>query len=558
MIGWLHTAARYATKTVAREELRRKQRETEFAIQRSGSQNVSPDGGPLEADWKELAPIVDEMVAQLSRADREAILLRYYRNLTFVELGAEIGCTEEAARKRVDRAVEKLRRAAAQKGLSCGATLPSLLVSQIRTAPPNGLLATSTVAATAPPGSALAASCDPIIKGIVVMESTKSMLAVAGIIAAAVLLVALGGAVIWWSKEPKANSSSIAAAPSRVLPPDPATEPQWATPEPTTRPDQILADSLVSMDFPTSYTCRVETEERYGVPLYNIDGETIVSTQSWDGARFDGMVVNSRIVGATTKPYRTSRGIWDGKQYIIRSDNPEVPSPPSVEVTTEHEIVDRLSLAASRLDIDGCYRGRPLAAILRDSGKAKFVGAETVGADLCTVIEGKTANGYIKIWLDQQKGLRCAKAIVHLGAGDIVGARGDKLPDKASSIAQIDVATEGISFRTFGKYLLPESGTITETTRFTDGRSDFRMTTTQKRIDVRVDPNFESEKAFVMDGIPNGTPVDIHYDGARMDDPFHYVWRDGRIVKDDDAATTDKTDKGLPNEDRTQINRDNP
>jgi DNA-directed RNA polymerase specialized sigma24 family protein len=42
MIGWLHTAARYATKTVAREELRRKQRETEFAIQRSGSQNIAP------------------------------------------------------------------------------------------------------------------------------------------------------------------------------------------------------------------------------------------------------------------------------------------------------------------------------------------------------------------------------------------------------------------------------------------------------------------------------------------------------------------------------------
>jgi RNA polymerase sigma factor (sigma-70 family) len=214
MIGWLHKATCYATKTVAREERRRKQRETTVAIEQSRRQaSAAPDSDADEPDWQQLAPIVDEMVGELSRADREAILLRYYRNLTFVELGAEIGTTEEAARKRVDRAVDKLKRMAAHKGLSCGATLPLYLASQIRITPPSGLLATSTVAATAPPGSALAASSGGMIKGLLTLLSLNPALAGAGTIAASLLLIFATSAAVWWFAP--ARPTAAAAAPAQ-------------------------------------------------------------------------------------------------------------------------------------------------------------------------------------------------------------------------------------------------------------------------------------------------------------------------------------------------------
>ena len=225
MICWLHTATCYATKTIAREERRRKRREIEFATQRPGSTDNASASDPNAADWQTLAPVLDEMVCQLSRVDREAILLRYYRDLTFVELGAEIGTTEEAARKRVDRALQKLRRLATRKGLTCGATLPLYLASQIQTTPPAGLIATSTVAATAQPGSALTASSNLMLKGVFAMAVTKSTLVVAGIVAAAVLLAALALAGIWSSAPHKHNLPPIAAATMPATRASAATQP---------------------------------------------------------------------------------------------------------------------------------------------------------------------------------------------------------------------------------------------------------------------------------------------------------------------------------------------
>ena len=52
---------------------------------------------------------VDAALRKLRERDREAVVLRFMRGLPLAEVGAELGISEEAARKRVDRAVEKLR-----------------------------------------------------------------------------------------------------------------------------------------------------------------------------------------------------------------------------------------------------------------------------------------------------------------------------------------------------------------------------------------------------------------------------------------------------------------
>jgi hypothetical protein len=160
-------------------------------------------------DWQQLAPILDKLVGRLSKPDREAILLRYYRDLPFAEVATQIGTTTEAARKRVDRAIEKLRRLAAEQGV--GIFVPALaahLSNFVKIPPPPGLVATATVTATAPAGSAMAASCANIVKGAsIMMSSTKVTVTVAATILVLSSMV-LGG--IWaYSSSPRYGSPPI-------------------------------------------------------------------------------------------------------------------------------------------------------------------------------------------------------------------------------------------------------------------------------------------------------------------------------------------------------------
>jgi RNA polymerase sigma factor (sigma-70 family) len=227
MVSWLHKATRYATQTAAKSERRRQRRETEAAM-RTPQTTESP-----QSEWTQLAPELDEMIGRLSRADREAILLRYYRDLSYAEIAVEIGTTEEAARKRVDRAIEKLRQRATEKGLNITAgSLAAGLANQLRIPPPPGLIATTTGAATAHAGSALAASSASIVKGAMfIMTYTKIQFAAFAIFSALVLIVGTAWVVGSSNSAPtSAPSAGVAAAPA------PATAPVDNPPYPRLAP----------------------------------------------------------------------------------------------------------------------------------------------------------------------------------------------------------------------------------------------------------------------------------------------------------------------------------
>ncbi len=184
MINWLHKAAWYASENVIRQERRRKCRETEAAMLHT---NQIPSD-----EWSELAPILDDLIEKLSHTDREAILLRYYRDLTFAEVGEQIGSSEEAARKRVERAVEKLKRFVEQRGLTVASGALALTLSdQIRIQPPAGLISTSTTIASA--NSAISTSSQLIAKGASTLMFTATSKLIAT--AAAVILVLGAGAL---------------------------------------------------------------------------------------------------------------------------------------------------------------------------------------------------------------------------------------------------------------------------------------------------------------------------------------------------------------------------
>jgi RNA polymerase sigma factor (sigma-70 family) len=120
LTGWLYTSAHFAAAKITRTESRRRNREEKFM--REPSHDTSP-----EADWEKLRPALDLAMHELKEADREAVLLRYFENRRFAEVGAKLSLTEIAARKRVERAVEKLRALLARRGITTGAALASVI-----------------------------------------------------------------------------------------------------------------------------------------------------------------------------------------------------------------------------------------------------------------------------------------------------------------------------------------------------------------------------------------------------------------------------------------------
>lgn len=111
--GWLYTSAHLTSAAVVRSERRRKVHETDAQIMQAT--HSSPEAA---ADWTQLRPVIDDVIVILKEDDREAIALRFFEKRTFAEVGIALRVTEEAARKRVDRALEKLRAVLAQRGIT--------------------------------------------------------------------------------------------------------------------------------------------------------------------------------------------------------------------------------------------------------------------------------------------------------------------------------------------------------------------------------------------------------------------------------------------------------
>lgn len=154
LTGWLYTATRNATVDVQRSEARRRDREAQVHADRAGSTGTTAD-----VEWTELRPVLDGALDQLGDADREAVLLRFFQNHSYAEIGSAVGASEDAARKRVDRALDRLRDTLAGRGIrSTSAALGVALAGHAAGAVPTGLAGSVTTAALASGGAALGAA----------------------------------------------------------------------------------------------------------------------------------------------------------------------------------------------------------------------------------------------------------------------------------------------------------------------------------------------------------------------------------------------------------------
>lgn len=184
LTGWLHTSTVYAATKAIRSARRRHAREQEALMMQEPSQT---DGPGIE--WERLQPDLDALLLELKEPDREAILLRFFRQWSFAELGRKFGVTDNAARMRVERALDKLRSGLARRGMTSSASaLAVLLARQSVGAAPDGLAASIVASSMA----AVATATGPTTVVAAVMSHAKpiaaGVLIAAGIVAPALLL----------------------------------------------------------------------------------------------------------------------------------------------------------------------------------------------------------------------------------------------------------------------------------------------------------------------------------------------------------------------------------
>lgn len=113
LTGWLYTTTQLAAGEFNRAELRRHLREQKaYAMNEDLSLSTSQD------DWEQVRPVIDNALRDLETRDRDALLLRFFENRPYAEIGAALKVTENSARMRVDRALDKLRNALARRGIT--------------------------------------------------------------------------------------------------------------------------------------------------------------------------------------------------------------------------------------------------------------------------------------------------------------------------------------------------------------------------------------------------------------------------------------------------------
>jgi len=141
--GWLHRHTCFVASNTLRAERRRQARERQ-AVEMNSIEDHSAE------NLARVAPMLDEAINQLEAEDRAAIVLRFFEQNDFRAVGEALGSNEEAARKRVDRALDKLHGSLTRRGVVLSVTaLGSMLATHAVTAAPVGLAVSISGAALA-------------------------------------------------------------------------------------------------------------------------------------------------------------------------------------------------------------------------------------------------------------------------------------------------------------------------------------------------------------------------------------------------------------------------
>ncbi len=181
LAGWLCRSARNLALNLRRDEFRQHTRE------RQAMEQLNPIS-ETALDWEQLRPVLDEAMSELSEPDYDVLVMRFFKNQDLRSIGRALGVHDDAAQKRVSRALDKLREHLSRRGISSTATALSIVISANAVqAAPVGLAGTISTAA-AFTGTTLATTATATATKAIAMTTLQK-----ATIAAALAIVAGGG-----------------------------------------------------------------------------------------------------------------------------------------------------------------------------------------------------------------------------------------------------------------------------------------------------------------------------------------------------------------------------
>jgi RNA polymerase sigma factor (sigma-70 family) len=186
--AWLCRTAHYAAADALRTQRRRQGREQEAYMQ-----SLLDHSEPDPSAWASIAPLLDGALAALREQDQSAIVLRFFEGKDLKQVGATLGVSENAAHKRVNHALEKLRRYFSKRGVNSTTAIIAGTISahSVQAAPL--ALAKSITAVALAKGVTASGSTLTIIKGALkIMAWTKMKTTVVATVA---ILLAAGTTV---------------------------------------------------------------------------------------------------------------------------------------------------------------------------------------------------------------------------------------------------------------------------------------------------------------------------------------------------------------------------
>ena len=177
--GWLYRTGGLVASEIARHEQRRRERETRAA--------QAMNDTATDATWREIEPLLEEAMDHLGNTDRDAVILRYFENKSLREVGTALGVTDDAAQKRLSRALEKLRAFLARRGKTvAGGALAGAITTGAIQAAPAGLAQS---VATFVFSSAAVAATTSTLGSLMTLVSAKTIVTGAVALGAATALV---------------------------------------------------------------------------------------------------------------------------------------------------------------------------------------------------------------------------------------------------------------------------------------------------------------------------------------------------------------------------------
>ncbi len=325
--AWLISATRFVCNNARRMDARRKIHERKAAEMRTA---LLQDASETDTLWPQLRPMLDQAMLALRRDDRNAVVLRFLENRSFSDIAARLGTSEEAARKRVGRAVDRMARFFRARGVAVpAAALEGILIARATESAPPSLVASSV---SAQPSSIAVL----LSKGVFMTAATKTLVAAATV---AVLLLGSAIAVTARTGSPQAAAPpttaptagaarvtedgvtfEIAAVSSEARPND------WWSPDGTpTKAPPLAALVNVKIGRPNSYRFLVRLEG----PVYRDPDQKVAmkivpagssigwSLNSLDNVVTAGMLAAQVPVGTKKLTVRSGWGVGEWKTLAI-------------------------------------------------------------------------------------------------------------------------------------------------------------------------------------------------------------------------------------------------